>query len=94
MIFITLLWRDGGIFSPLITGVCEDFDDDDDMMAVMVMMVVVMMVVILKVWYLPPNIVSLLEKRHLKSNGPLGVTLNLIGVRDRPNCLIPVVTMH
>ena len=64
------------------------------MMAVMVMMVVVMMVVILKVWHLPPNIVSLLEKRHLKSHVPLGVTLNLIGVRDRPNCLIPVVTMH
>ena len=30
MIFITLLWWDGGIFSSLITGVCEDFDDDDD----------------------------------------------------------------
>ena len=64
------------------------------MMAVMVMMVVVMMVVILKVWHLPPNIVSLLEKRYLKSHVPLGVTLNLMGVRDRPNSLIPVVTMH
>ena len=43
-------------------------------MMVVVMMVVVMMVVILKVWHLPPNIVSLLEKRHLKSHVPLGVT--------------------
>ena len=61
------------------------------MMAVMVVVVVVVvMVVILKVWHLPPNIVSLLEKRHLKSHVPLGVTLNLICVRDRPNCLIPV----
>ena len=39
------------------------------MMAVRVMMVVVM-VVILKVWHQPPNIVSLLEKRHLKSHVP------------------------
>ena len=64
------------------------------LMMMMMLAVMVMMVVILKVWHLPPNIVSLLEKRHLKSHVPLGVTLNLIGVRDRPNCLIPVVTMH
>ena len=64
------------------------------MMMMAVMVVVVMMVVILKVWHLPPNIVSLLEKRHLKSHVCLGVTLNLMDVRDQPNCLIPVGTMH
>ena len=52
------------------------------MILMMVVMVVVMMVGILKVWHLPPNIVSLLEKRHLKSHVPPGVTLNLMGVRD------------
>ena len=41
------------------------------MMMMAVMVVVVVMVMFLKVWHLPPNIVSLLEKRHLKSHVPL-----------------------